>query len=94
MFIVKQGIQLLVVNSLGGLLNFGINVTVSYKEIEPAVVVVVDKTSSKAQDVMGGARNSGLVADLVEEAFAIILPKVVGGQLKIRDVQFKPTVVL
>jgi hypothetical protein len=38
------------------------------QDIEPAVVVAIEKASPKAQDVVGGARNSGLVADFVEEA--------------------------
>src|SRR5215467_8290718 len=67
---------------------------VRYKQIEPAIVIVVKKTSAKAQHIMCGARNSRLVTHLIEEALAVIQPDVVGGQLKIRNVQIKPAIVI
>ena len=47
--VVKQGIELLVVNPRRGLLDFGINVAVGDKDIQPAVVVVIEKAASKTQ---------------------------------------------
>src|SRR5437016_6683818 len=90
----KQGIDLLVLNSRRGLLNFRINVTVGNEDIEPAVVVIVEEASAKAQHFTGRSCKAGLITDLVEEAPAIVLPKVVGGSLKVGNVQIEPAVVI
>ena len=93
MLVVKQRIGLLVLNSRGRLLNFRINVTIGNEDIQPAVVVVVEKASPKAEYLMGRSGDAGLITDLVEEALAIVLPKVIGGSLKIGNVQIELTVV-
>ena len=72
MLVVKQAIELPVVNLRRGLLDFGINMAVGDKDIQPAVVVVIEKAASKTEYLVSRAGKAGLIADLVEEALAIV----------------------
>ena len=69
--------MLLVVRFRGDLLDFGIDMTVGDKEVEPAVVVVVEKSAAEAQDIPRRDRDSRFVAYLVEVALSGVVPQVV-----------------
>src|SRR6202022_1478254 len=91
--VVEERVELFVADVRRGLLNFWIHVAVGNKNIQPAIVVVVEEAPAKAQDVMRRSSNPGAVAHLVKETLAVVLPKVIGGPLEIRNVQVQPAVV-
>jgi len=66
-----------------GLLDLRINVAVGNEQVQPAVVVIIEKASAEAEHIMRGPGNTGLITDFVEKSFTIVVPKVVGGSLKI-----------
>src|SRR5439155_2239522 len=87
-FIVKQRVDLLIVNPRGGLFDFGIDVAVSNEQVQPPIVVVIEEAPTEAEHVVRGARDAGLIADLVEKPFAIVMPEMVlriSGNRRCRD---------
>ena len=82
-FIVEERVVLFVVNFGRGLLDFRIDVTIGNKEVEPAVIVVVEETSTKTENVVSRTGDAGLIADFVEKSFAVVLPEMVGRPLKV-----------
>ena len=61
---------LFVVRFRRDLLDFGIDMTVGDKQIEPAIVVIVEKSAAEARDVACWDRNSRFVAYFVEVALS------------------------
>ena len=62
--------MLFVVRFRRDLLDFGIDMTVGDKQIEPAIVVIVEKSAAEARDVACWDRNSRFVAYFVEVALS------------------------
>ena len=54
-FIVKQRVDLLIVNARGGLFDFGIDVAVSNEQVQPPIVVVIEEAPTEAEHVVRGA---------------------------------------
>ena len=76
-FIVKQRVDLLVVNLRSGLFDFGIDVAISNEQVQPPIVVVIEKAPTEAEHVVRGARDAGLITDFVEKSLAIVMPEMV-----------------
>src|SRR5436305_13918051 len=76
-FIVKQRVDLLIVNLRGGLFDFGIDVAISNEQVQPFIVVVIEKAPTKAEHVARGARDAGLITDFVEKSLAVVMPEMV-----------------
>src|SRR5215831_12689675 len=74
--VVKQRIDLLVVNFGRLLLNLGINVPVGDKKVQPAIVVIIKESPAEAQDYFSRFSYSRHGTDFVEEALAIVVPDV------------------
>ena len=64
-------------SSRRGLLYFGIDMSVGNENIEPAIVVIIEKASAETKYIAGRPGDTGLVADLVKISFAFVVPKVV-----------------
>src|SRR6516225_3727513 len=92
--VVKQRIDLLVVNFGRLLLNLGINVPVGDKKVQPAIVIVIKESPAEAQDYFSRFSHSRDGTDFVEETLAIVVPDVVPDRLEIRDVQAKIAVIV
>src|SRR5205823_5020288 len=92
--VVEQRVRLLVVNFRSGLLHLGIYMTIGDEQIQPPIVVIIKKSSPKTEHIVRGTGDAGLVTDLVEKFFAIVVPEVIGGSLEIRDVEIEPAVVV
>ena len=58
---------------------FLINVTVGDKQIKPAIIVVIEKTSAKTQHIVSRQGNACRITYLIEKAFSVVVPKMVGG---------------
>ena len=93
-YIAEQRIDLLVRRSRRRHFNLGINMTVRNKEIEPAIIVVIEKAAAKAQYMTGGDGDSRLIAYLIEIAFSVVVPHVIGRSLEIWNIQIQPAVVV
>src|SRR6478672_4492852 len=67
-FVVEQHISLLVMDFGRGLFYLRIDVAVGNEYIQPAIVIVIEKTSTEAEHIMRGARDSSLIADFREKS--------------------------
>ena len=76
-FVVEEHIGLLVVNFRRGLLDLRIDVPIGDKYVEPAIVIVVEKASAKAQHIMRGPGDSSLIADFSEKSRALVMSEMV-----------------
>ncbi len=81
----KQGIELLEVNLRGSLLYLRINVPVGDEQIQPAIIIVVEEASAETEDPARGTGYAGAVADLIKRPLSIVVPKVIGVVLEVRD---------
>src|SRR5207249_3547588 len=63
----------------------GHHMPIRNEDIQPAIVVIIEKPSSKPQILNGRRTNAGLVANIREQSSALVLEQVVGLVLKIRD---------
>src|SRR2546430_5653090 len=77
-----------------GLLDLRINVAVGNEQVQPSVIVVIEKASPEAEHIMRGTGNTGLITDFVEKSFAIVVPEVVGRSLEIGDIEIKPAIIV
>ena len=92
--VMEEGVDLFVANLGIGLLNFRINVAIGDKNVEPAIIVVIEEAATKAENLARGNRDTRRVADFVEEALAIVMPEVVGTFLEIGDVKIQVAIVV
>ncbi len=90
----EEGVDLLVVYVRGNLLYFLVDMAVGDEQIQPAIVVVIEKASAKAQHVSRGQRNACGVAHFVEQALTVVMPKVVGGKLEIGNIEVQTAIVV
>src|SRR5205814_7483585 len=56
--VVKERVDLLVVNFRSDLLDFRVYVPIRDEEVEPAVIVVIEKTAPKTEDFARGQRDA------------------------------------
>ena len=55
------------------LVHLRIDVAVDHEQVEPAVIVVIQKTVAPADKRYGGLRYAGLVADIGEAGIAVVM---------------------
>ena len=60
-----------------GLLHLGIDMAVGDKNIQPTIVVIVEKASAETEHIACRPGDAGLIADLIKKSFAFVVPKVV-----------------
>jgi len=82
-FIMKQGIDLLVGGFLRRLLDFRIHVSVGNEQVQPAIIIKIEKTSAKTEHVICRPSYAGLVADLNKGSVALVVPHMVRRLLKV-----------
>src|SRR5713101_2256871 len=78
----------------GNALHFLVHVPIGDEQVQPSVVIVIEKAAAEAQHISGGHRDPGDIAHLVEESFAVVVPDMIRRQLEIRDVQVEIAVVI
>src|SRR5262249_35135767 len=93
-FVVEKRVDLLEVRTGRSLLHLGINMTVRDKEIQPTVVVVVEKASAKTEHFFRGTGDSCFIANFFEASLSVIVPDMVRRLLEIGYVQVEPAIVV
>jgi len=93
-FVVKQGVELLVVDLWHGLFDLGIDVAIGYEQIQPAIIVVVEEATAETQYFARWYHDPRRTAHVIEETFPAVVPEVVRRLLEIRDVEVQPAIVV
>src|SRR5216684_5914736 len=64
------------------------------KEVEPTVIVVVEKASTEAENIFCGTGDACLIANFFKGTLSVVVPDMVRRFLKIRDIQVEPAIVI
>src|SRR5712671_5538669 len=68
--------------------------SVGDEQVQPAIVIVVEKASAEAKYAACGAGYACAVADFIKRTLSIVVPKMIGVVLEVGDEQIQRTVVV
>src|SRR5215510_1168325 len=64
------------------------------KQVEPAIIVVIEESPAKTQHVEGGDGDAYLLTDVPKPTFSVVVKDVVRIPLEIGDKQVEPAIVI
>src|SRR5260370_8730769 len=64
------------------------------KEVEPTVIVVVEKASTEAENIFCRTGDACLIANFFKGTLSVVVPDMVRRFLKIRDIKIEPAIVV
>src|SRR2546429_3698506 len=92
--VVEERIDLFEVCTSLNIFDLRIHVSVGDKQVEPAVIVIVEEASAETKHVVGGTDDVHLMTDVPKPALAVVMEDVIRRLLKIGDKQVKPAIVI
>src|SRR5262249_42020392 len=81
--IVKQSIDLLVVNVGRDALHFFVHMSVGDEDVEPPIIVIIEESAAEAEHIPRRTSYPGSIAHFIEKSLSIVMPYVVGRELEI-----------